>query len=378
VGVTRAVKTGGLLLALAAWTMLSIVWKFHVAGLARHEGALGVLFMLGLVGAGTAWSLERWGTRRVRVATLKGGLAIVAIAVALVPTEFIARYVYRDVYSSADGRDYFGHRHGGPRIHANTLGFREREIGPKSPDRYRIAIVGDSFTWGQGIEESERYSNLLQRYLGPGYEVLNFGVPGNNLPEHGQVLEQTLPVSPDFVLLQLYVNDWEMPEMDRPNADPLLPWPTLDAWLLRNSVLYDMTNRAWEQFEAAAGLVESYPHYMERNLRDPNSPNAREADRLLRGFFERARRAGVAAGAVFFPNPGYLAKDYPFDYLHERVQATCVEEHVPCLDLRAPFAATFRVPQLMWVSRFDQHPNARANRKAAQEIAARFGSVWHR
>jgi hypothetical protein len=167
-------------------------------------------------------------------------------------------------------------------------------------------------------------------------------------------------------------------EMDRPNADPLLPWPTLDAWLLRNSVLYDMTNRAWEQFEAAAGLVESYPHYMERNLRDPNAPNAREADRLLRGFFDRARRAGVAAGAVFFPNPGYLAKDYPFDYLHERVQATCADERVPCLDLRAPFAATFRVPQLMWVSRFDQHPNARANRKAAQEIAARFGSVWHR
>src|SRR5207248_3815155 len=122
--------------------------------------------------------------------------------------ELGTRYVFRDVYSSADGRTFFAHR-GGPPIRGNALGFREREIGPHTAGRYRIAIIGDSFTFGQGIEERERFSNVLETLLGPKYEVLNFGTPGNDLPEHVQVLERALQVAPDFVLLQLYINDFE-------------------------------------------------------------------------------------------------------------------------------------------------------------------------
>jgi hypothetical protein len=31
----------------------------------------------------------------------------------------------------------------------------------------------------------------------------------------------------------------------------------------------------------------------------------------------------------------------------------------------------------MWVSPFDAHPNAKANRKAAFEIQREFAPVWH-
>jgi lysophospholipase L1-like esterase len=373
----RRLTAASVALAVVSWVLLAIRGQFQVGWLNGYEGPLDALFDAGLAGIALGWSAERWGASRVTPVALRVAVVGVATLATLVVTEFGLRYVFRDVYSSADGRTFFAHR-GGPSIRANALGFREREIGAKASGRYRIAIVGDSFTWGQGIEERERFSDVLEVDLGPPYEVLNFGIPGNNLPEHVHVIEQALKVSADFVLLQLYINDFEMPEMIRPGAHALLPWPTLDYWLLRSSALYDLLNDGWGQLQEATGMVESYARYMERNLRDPNSANSREAFGLLRQFIERARAAGVPSGAVLFPNPGFLSKNYPFGYLHDRVRAVCAVQHITCLDLRSSFAMSFPNPQSMWISRFDPHPNARANSRAAQEILAAFRGVWNR
>jgi hypothetical protein len=364
-------------LAVVAWILIVLRGEFQVGWLRGYDGPLYVAFVAGLAGIALSWSVERWGGTRVTAVAVRLAVAAFATAVTLVAAELGVRYVFRDAYSSADGRTYFAHR-GGPSIVVNSLGFREREIAAKNSGRYRIAIVGDSFTWGQGIEERERFSNLIEAFLGPRYEVLNFGIPGNNLPNHVDVLGQALQVSPDFVLLQLYINDFEMPEMMRPEAHPLLPWPALDYWLLRWSAFYDLLNETWGQLQEATGMVESYAHYMERNLRDPDSASSRQASGLLRQFIERASAAGVPSGTVLFPNPGFLSKNYPFGYLHDRVRAACADLRIKCLDLRAPFAASFRNPQTMWVSRFDPHPNAAANSRAAQEILAAFGEMWHR
>jgi hypothetical protein len=57
------------------------------------------------------------------------------------------------------------------------------------------------------------------------------------------------------------------------------------------------------------------------------------------------------------------------------VRAICVEEQIPCVDLLTAFSS-FKDPRQTWVSWFDAHPNAVANRRAAYEILQRFGPVW--
>jgi lysophospholipase L1-like esterase len=300
-------------------------------------------------------------------------------AAALVAAEYLARFQFRRAQSSGRAGDFIARRGGGPTYRSNSLGFREREIPHKSPDRYRIVVIGDSFTWGQGVEERDRFSNLLEEFLGPRYEVFNFARPGNNMPEHLEVLEQVLNVAPDFVLLQLYINDFETPSMVRPHAYPLLP-ASLERRIEGSSLVYDMARTQWTRIQEASGLAESYVHYMERNLRDPNSLNAKEAYGQLRSFFERARGAGVPAGGVLFPAPDALGpngRSYPFGYLHDGVRRVCADENVGCLDLLPQFS-TYRDPRTMWVSPFDAHPNAIAHRKAAMEILQAFSSVWQR
>ena len=304
-------------------------------------------------------------------------MVVVVLATSLLCAEFGARLVYRDAHSSGHAGDFVAVHGGGPPIITNSLGFREREIPPKSSGRYRIAVVGDSFTWGQGIAAGERFSNLVGDFLGQDYEVLNYGIPGNNLPEHLDVLAKVLPAAPDFVLLQLYINDFEMPEMVRPRPLPLLPG-ALDRRLEPASVLYDLANQQWAGVQPELGLSDTYVGYMARNLRDENGRHSRAAFGMLRQFIERARAAGVGVGTVLFPAPdamGPHGTNYPFGYLHDRVRQTCAAEAIGCLDLLPEFS-TIPDPRSMWVSPLDAHPNAMANQLASRAILRQFASAW--
>jgi lysophospholipase L1-like esterase len=324
-------------------------------------------------GARPPWRrrLAIWFVRLIVLAT--------ATVLALVSAEYVLRLQFRNARTSGNARDYIGRNSSWSPGPPNQLGFRERDIPPKSADRYRIVVVGDSFTWGQGIERAERFSDRLGQRLGGRYEVFNFGIPGDNMPEHLTRLTQALEASPDFVLLQLYINDFEMPDMVRPPSHPLLP-ASLDNQLLQSSLLFQLLQSQWAHVQELTGISESYSHYMERNLRDRSAPNARLAYGQLAEFFDHARAAHVAAGAVLFPAPdalGRYGRGYPFGYLHDGVRQLCAAKDVPYLDL-LPLFSTFRDPRDLWVSPFDAHPNAMANARAADEIFKTFQPGWQR
>jgi lysophospholipase L1-like esterase len=311
----------------------------------------------------------------VRIA-LRLLFAALVFALLLVASEFALRYWYRNVGSSGNARDYFARAHQ-PEISTNSLGYRDREPGAKAPGRYRIAVIGDSFTWGQGIEARERFSNLIGGSLGPRFEVLNFGIPGHDMPQHIEVLDQVLPLHPDFVLLQLFINDFETAGMERPRPHPLVSESAARGWG-RSSVLYDLANGRWVQIQEATGLTESYVHYLERHLRDPGAPNARIAFGMLRQFVEKAKAAGAGVGLVLFPMTDAMGPNgshYPVGFIHDRVRQIAADQRVPYLDLLPAFS-TYEDPKTLWVSPFDAHPNAVANKRAAQEILNAFSASW--
>lgn len=353
-----------------AWLALVLHYQYQVAWLGDYVISEDALFLMGLAGIVLTRSVQRWGAARVGSVALRLAFSIAVLVGALFFAEFAARFTVGGVTPDT-----------GPVMSHNSLGFREREIGPKDPNRYRIVVIGDSFTYGNGVELQDRFSNLIEGFLGPQYEVLNFGHPGNNLPDHLNELDQVLKFSPDFVLLQLYENDFETPGMmtRRPRDYPLMP-SELDGRMMKSSVIYRLLIDHWNQFQEAVGLAEGYTRYMARHLRDPNSPDAREGFVLLETFIERARAAGVPSGGVLFPALYGLDEkgaNYPFDYLNDRIRMIYTVEQTPYLDLLPAFLTVRDAPSL-WVSRFDPHPNAKANRLAATAILNKFLSTWRR
>lgn len=80
----------------------------------------------------------------------------------------------------------------------------------------RVACVGNSVTYGYGLpdRETQAYPVLLQRMLGEGYEVRNFGHSGTTLLRHGHrpymqqsEFREALDFHPDWVIIHLGLND---------------------------------------------------------------------------------------------------------------------------------------------------------------------------
>lgn len=80
----------------------------------------------------------------------------------------------------------------------------------------RVAAVGNSITYGAGVEhrETNSYPAQLQRVLGAGYEVKNFGVSATTLMDAGDYPYTTTPqyqaslaYRPQIVLIKLGTND---------------------------------------------------------------------------------------------------------------------------------------------------------------------------
>ncbi len=98
-------------------------------------------------------------------------------------------------------------------VKINSHGFRDYEYPTDKPNNtFRIITLGDSYTFGQGVELNETYPKILERLLnerndGLKYEVLNFGVGGYNVAEKVEVLSyKAIKFDPDLVIFQ-YLDD---------------------------------------------------------------------------------------------------------------------------------------------------------------------------
>ena len=89
-------------------------------------------------------------------------------------------------------------------------------LGVSAADKIKVACVGNSITYGFGIDDREHdsYPAQLQRMLGDGYEVGNFGKSGATLLRHGHrpYFEQAeykaaVAFGADIAVIHLGIND---------------------------------------------------------------------------------------------------------------------------------------------------------------------------
>jgi len=310
-------------------------------------------------------------------------MASVSTGVSLLAAEFGLRWLNADITTTDDNASYFArrwYRENPTRV--NSLGFREDEVPAKGPDTYRIAVIGDSFTFGQGISEEHRFSNRLEKRLnrhGDAFEVLNFGRPGAETHHHLRFLEETvLDQSPDFVLLQWFVNDVELSHEGRPRVRQLIPGRKLSKWLHSRSALCFLLNRRFAALQNASGMAETYVENMRRRFTDPSTEESKAASDALDDLITTIKENDLPMGIVLFPLLVDVSGDptaYPLGFLMDRVLDACRRMEIECLDLRPAFSKVARSRDL-WVNRYDRHPNAMANEIAADTVHDVFAANW--
>lgn len=91
----------------------------------------------------------------------------------------------------------------------NAQGFRDDEHYKYFKERTRVAIFGDSFTFGNGVPNNQTFAKILEKETG--YEVLNFGVSGYDPGQYYLALKNKgLNYNPDIIVYSIYLgNDIE-------------------------------------------------------------------------------------------------------------------------------------------------------------------------
>ncbi len=282
--------------------------------------------------------------RTLAAGAVNGAVLVATLGLSLLAAEGVTRWIYRGVTTTADFRGYFTTKWMRTQVRHNHYDYRGAEFDEVTPaGTYRVAVMGDSFTYGNGVPEDLRFSNLVGAAVHDrGIEVLNFGYPGNNWPEHVKTLERrVLRLRPDYVLLQWGTNDVELDRdvAGRPLVPPLIGRRDWHEALYRQSALSTLLNAQWIRLQLTREMGDTYPAYMARLYGDARSDGAVQADALMRRFLELCRSRGVGVGIVLFPDAAVsLGADYAYRFLHERTLATCAAEGVTCVDLLPRFS----------------------------------------
>jgi lysophospholipase L1-like esterase len=99
-------------------------------------------------------------------------------------------------------------------VDTNSKGLRDEAFNKTpSDDTYRILIIGDSYTFGWGVSESNRYTEILEKRLNQNhrknYQIINAGIPGWGIKDYYTFLKRRgLSYQPDMIVIGLVGNDF--------------------------------------------------------------------------------------------------------------------------------------------------------------------------
>lgn len=315
-------------------------------------------------------------------------LRVLALLVSTLGTaELVLRLYYDEAevngnywgHGAFEGSDSTGYRHAAGysgrsvrhgsfdcEVRIGEEGLRQHDLDTQLAHPRRLLLLGDSFTFGLGIEEEKTFAALLGDSLNvEGVGVINAGQTGFGVEQERRLaleLEETL--EPSAVVLCLFLgNDFENDHFpsNHENVEVVHGYRLQRDRLAAGSILDLLRTRSFLWMRLAH--LASHGRILERRQgfrllarRKPGEAAQRTLAALL-DLASHYREAGLPFGVMLIPSTEQWHRE-----LDALVTRTLEEEGIPLLDLRGG--------SFGWRSRFqgDIHWNARGHRRAADRL----------
>src|SRR4030095_324180 len=112
-------------------------------------------------------------------------------------------------------------------VKINRLGLREKEFDIDKGDKFRILCIGDSWTYGWGVNVQDTYPQQLENYLrtkGKNVEVINGGKAGGYTKIYAQQMKRLIPaLKPDLVLVGILQGD-DLAQLYEMDSSEIFAW----------------------------------------------------------------------------------------------------------------------------------------------------------
>ena len=226
-------------------------------------------------------------------------------------------------------------------LNSNSKGIRgKREYAyQRVPGKKRIVVIGDSFTFGDGVSDDETYSAYLEKLL-DNTEVINMGVHGYG---HDQMLiyltEEGLKYSPDIVILGFVEADMSRNLFYfKDFAKPLFVLKNGRLSLTHTPVASPEEYLKREKFRLK---ILDMIHIFRQNILWKNGSNEKYKNELSRALLEKIVSAVKNSGAVpvfvYLPTPYDVFSPLPMINGETFFEDICSDNNILSLSLRKYF-----------------------------------------
>ncbi len=235
----------------------------------------------------------------------------------------------------------------------NSNGLRDKEYELSKPaDTIRIAVIGDSFTMGEGIAIEDAYHSLLEERFnaagdGKKFDFINFGVAGYSFVQYlGTIRRKVAKFHPDMILMGFCAaNDSKVPNMEA-FTKPYVVKPTINGFF---------------HFHSLELLGDIYKDHYKKFLGRYSGYNADEkyVDQQFSELAKLTAELNIPLVVAYIDNKGAssdldMVKNAANKYGYEFIDGT------------VNFAHDLSSDHIIYLT--DNHPNAAANRIFADTI----------
>jgi hypothetical protein len=259
----------------------------------------------------------------------------------------------------------------------DSLGFRGADFPRVKPaDQLRVLVVGDSYVYGDFVEENQTFPFQLEERLRracPNALVINAGLGGTTITDHAHMMQRALSLAPDLVIL-VYVFD----DIDN-LSDSQGSWARLGENrrqksrfplsvmypLVRNTALWNLVVRA----RAARSNVQGATALLEAKTQDSvaiaTNLRARYSEALV-AIRDTLKARGVPLLLAMYP--AWVEVKTPSDNLKwvERFAAT---QGIAGVNLQPALARANLAPEQLYLLPHDGHPGPRGYAITADTVA---------
>lgn len=245
----------------------------------------------------------------------------------------------------------------------NSLEFRDYEPTPDTPGLTRVAVVGDSFAMGHGINNiDDTFPQVLERELGSGYDVNLIARSGLDTDTELYELD-SYPFRPNIVILSYYLNDIDYllaDPADNPDNNFAFPQNEAAAWVIRtfflpNYIYYNLLQFTSAQ-RASNFAYDLIGAHMDDALWDQQVPRLYE-------FVAWAQNHNARLIVLVWPQLAEVEASAPAT---ARVRDFFVSQGIRVVDMTGVLRG--RSVSEITVNRFDSHPGVEAHRLVAEQL----------
>ena len=255
----------------------------------------------------------------------------------------------------------------------------QTHVAEKPANVFRVAVVGDSFSFAPHMQFDDAFPKKLERMLNVNggerrAEVVNYAVPAYSTTHEVELVKRAIAEHADLVLLQITLNDPEIKGY-RPTGITVKQNPygayveAEDAgWFAKRSRLASLVAGRIHNWKSH----EKYKSYYQELYANQKATSAMQ--HALEQMVAMCREHNVPLVAVIFPLFGTaIDQSYPFTPQHEQLHEMAEKAGIKNHDLLELYRG---IPseRLQVMPGEDFHPNEIGHRMAAEEIYRWLGA----